>query len=342
MLKEVKWRKTSEVWSSALPTLYPLIFRCSFSACFSVFMFFPASPLSLDIPLFLLCLLLCLYFLPRPPLYPLIYLCSFSVCFSVFIFCPAIIPLYEFRKNIKKCTNDQPEKLGPQKQDRCCTMPLQRTEYQAWLCAKSPIWAKKNWHGCSNTIRTVGPCTVFCPCALVCQWLPQITWIAAVEFYVGVLGRLLAGFGRPMPSEGPVKKRRRFGTSCPRVSWSGSRPRPPGVSRRLMKTRFSRRAAKETAVFGQGAKAASTPCHTEAVSIGSRVCPPRTQPKGKLAKKALSWTCTLAKQATHWQLTLLTRVQGRHGVFVYRPFPAAQFQKGAKVGRELLLRFLGW
>ena len=32
---------------------------------------------------------------------------------------------------------------------------------------------------------------------------------------------------------------------------------------------------------------------------GSRVCPPRTQPKGKLAKKALSWTCTLAKQATH-------------------------------------------
>ena len=38
----------------------------------------------------------------------------------------------------------------------------------------------------------------------------------------------------------------------------------------------------------------------------------------------------------------LTRVQGRHGLFVYRPFPAAPFQKGAvKVGRELLLWFWG-
>ena len=37
----------------------------------------------------------------------------------------------------------------------------------------------------------------------------------------------------------------------------------------------------------------------------------------------------------------LTRVQDRHGLFVYRPFAAAPFQKGAKVGRELLLRFWG-
>ena len=37
----------------------------------------------------------------------------------------------------------------------------------------------------------------------------------------------------------------------------------------------------------------------------------------------------------------LTRVQDRHGLFVYRPFPAAPFQRGAKVGRELLLRFWG-
>ena len=35
----------------------------------------------------------------------------------------------------------------------------------------------------------------------------------------------------------------------------------------------------------------------------------------------------------------ITRVQDRHGLFVYRPFPAAPFQKGAKVGRALLLRF---
>ena len=28
-------------------------------------------------------------------------------------------------------------------------------------------------------------------------------------------------------------------------------------------------------------------------------------------------------------------VQDRHGLFVYRPFPAAPFQKGAKVGKEL-------
>eukprot|EP00435_Cladocopium_sp_Y103_P075251 s10_g55.t1 len=35
----------------------------------------------------------------------------------------------------------------------------------------------------------------------------------------------------------------------------------------------------------------------------------------------------------------LTRVRDRHGLFVYRPFPATPFQKGAKVGRELLLRF---
>ena len=32
----------------------------------------------------------------------------------------------------------------------------------------------------------------------------------------------------------------------------------------------------------------------------------------------------------------LTRVLDRHGLFVYRPFPAAPFQKGPKVGRELL------
>ena len=34
----------------------------------------------------------------------------------------------------------------------------------------------------------------------------------------------------------------------------------------------------------------------------------------------------------------LTRVQDRHGLFVYRPFAARPFQQGAKVGRELLLR----
>ena len=38
-------------------------------------------------------------------------------------------------------------------------------------------------------------------------------------------------------------------------------------------------------------------------------------------------------------LMRLTRVLDRHGLFVYRPFPAAPFQKGPKVGRELLLRF---
>ena len=35
----------------------------------------------------------------------------------------------------------------------------------------------------------------------------------------------------------------------------------------------------------------------------------------------------------------LTRVKDRHGLFIYRPFAAAPFQKGAKFGRELLLRF---
>eukprot|EP00438_Fugacium_kawagutii_P027850 Skav201823 [mRNA] locus=scaffold1071:388890:390242:- [translate_table: standard] len=34
----------------------------------------------------------------------------------------------------------------------------------------------------------------------------------------------------------------------------------------------------------------------------------------------------------------LTRVQNRHGLFIYRPFAASPFQKGAKVGRQLLLR----
>ena len=38
---------------------------------------------------------------------------------------------------------------------------------------------------------------------------------------------------------------------------------------------------------------------------------------------------------------VIMRVQDRHGLFVYRPFPAAPFEKGAKVGRELLLRFWG-
>ena len=35
----------------------------------------------------------------------------------------------------------------------------------------------------------------------------------------------------------------------------------------------------------------------------------------------------------------LTRVRDRHGLFVYRPFEASPFQKGAKVGRDLLLRW---
>ena len=35
----------------------------------------------------------------------------------------------------------------------------------------------------------------------------------------------------------------------------------------------------------------------------------------------------------------LMRVRDRHSLFVYRPFPAAPFQKGAKVGRAWLLRF---
>ena len=39
--------------------------------------------------------------------------------------------------------------------------------------------------------------------------------------------------------------------------------------------------------------------------------------------------------------TALTRVKDRQGLFVYRPFAAAPFQKGAKIGRELLLRLWG-
>ena len=35
----------------------------------------------------------------------------------------------------------------------------------------------------------------------------------------------------------------------------------------------------------------------------------------------------------------LTRVRDRHGLFVYRAFEASPFQKGAKVGRDLLLRW---
>ena len=35
----------------------------------------------------------------------------------------------------------------------------------------------------------------------------------------------------------------------------------------------------------------------------------------------------------------LTRVRDRHGLFVYRPFEASPYQKGAKVGRDLLLRW---
>ena len=60
---------------------------------------------------------------------------------------------------------------------------------------------------------------------------------------------------------------------------------------------FSSSAAKETVVFGQRAEAASTPCHAEAEAPG--LPRPPTQPKGKLAKKALSWTCTLATRAAH-------------------------------------------
>ena len=48
----------------------------------------------------------------------------------------------------------------------------------------------------------------------------------------------LAGSGVRMPLEVRAKRRRRFGTSCRRASWSGSRPRPPGVSKGLMKTAF--------------------------------------------------------------------------------------------------------
>ena len=35
----------------------------------------------------------------------------------------------------------------------------------------------------------------------------------------------------------------------------------------------------------------------------------------------------------------ITRVRDRQGLFIYRPFDAAPFQRGAKLGRDLLLRF---
>ena len=49
---------------------------------------------------------------------------------------------------------------------------------------------------------------------------------------------------------------------------------------------FPFRAAEETVVFGQGAKAASSPRHTEAVSIGSRVCNHRSRsPRANLQRR---------------------------------------------------------
>ena len=43
---------------------------------------------------------------------------------------------------------------------------------------------------------------------------------------------------------------------------------------------------KETVVFGQGAKAASSPCDAEAVSIGSRVCNHRSRsPRANLQRR---------------------------------------------------------
>ena len=192
-------------------------------------------------------------------------------------------------------------------------------------------------------MRTVGPCTLFCHCALVCQCLPQITWIAAVEFYVGVLGRLLAGFGRPMPSEGPVKKRRRFGTSCPRVSWSGSRPRPPGVSRGLMKTPFfpSRR-KRNRGIWTRGAGGQYSVSHGSSFHWLQGLPRPRTQPKGKLAKKALSWPCTMATQATHCCLHCENACPGQAWCVCVQIVPCSTVSKRRKSRARIAVAVLGW
>ena len=106
--------------------------------------------------------------------------------------------------------------------------------------------------------------------------------------------------------------------------------------------RVSRRAAKETVVFGQGAKAATSPCDAEAVSIGSRVCNHRScSPRANLQRRRCHghahWGSRRPIDSLH-----CVNAGPRQAWFVcVQTVPAAPFQKGAKVGRKLLLRFWG-
>ena len=132
----------------------------------------------------------------------------------------------------------------------------------------------------------------------------------------------------------------------PFSSWSGSRPRQRGVSRGLTKTTcFPSRRKRNRGIWNYLDKGRRRP-----VLRVTRKQFPLAPGFATTAHAAQGQTC---KEGVVMDMHIggagdpltayiaLTRVQDRHGLFVYRPFPAAPFQKGAKVGRELLLRFWG-
>eukprot|EP00435_Cladocopium_sp_Y103_P055485 s279_g18.t1 len=149
------------------------------------------------------------------------------------------------------------------------------------LCEK-PDLGKENCHGCSDTIRTVGPCMVYCRCALVCQWLPQITWIAAVEFYVGGAKQETTQIWNELPACILV----RFKT---KTAW-----RVDGIDEDNV---FPVAPPKKPWYLDKGRKRPVLRVFGSSFHWLQGLPRPPMQPKGKLAKKALSWTCTLVQQA---------------------------------------------
>ena len=154
----------------------------------------------------------------------------------------------------------------------------------------------------------------------------------------GCAGEIVGWVWPRMPSGGRVKRRRRFGTSCRRASWSGLR----GVQGIDEDNVFPVAPQKKPWYLDKGRR--------RPVLRGTRKQFPLAPGFATTAHKAQGQTC---KEGVVMDMHIgdtgdpltpyiaLTRVQDRHGLFVYRPFPAAPFQKGAKVGWELLLRFWG-
>ena len=183
---------------------------------------------------------------------------------------------------------------------------------------------------------------VFSRFALVCQLLPQITWIVPVEFYVGVLGKSL-GVWHADAVGGASQEATQIWNELPacilvrfktKTTW-----RVEGIDEDNV---FPVAPQKKPWYLDKGRKRPVLRVTRKQFPLAPGFAATAHAAQGQTCKEGVVMDMHIGDAGDPLTAYIaLTRVQDRYGLFVYRPFPAAPFQKGAKVGRELLLRFWG-